>query len=154
MSNLNYCPLAWHFCSEQNTKKLEKIQERALRFIYDDYCSNYDELLSKSSLPTLKLRRMRAMAIQVFNILHKESPVYLHDLINVKHHSYSFRYTNTAVLPQVRTTTYGLKSFRFSAAKLWNSLPNEFRSIASFNQFKNVINGWNGDICHCAACQS
>ena len=21
MSNLNYCPLAWHFCSEQNTKK-------------------------------------------------------------------------------------------------------------------------------------
>ena len=154
MSNLNYCPLAWHFCSEQNTKKLEKIQERALRFIYDDYCSNYDELLSKSSLPTLKLRRMRAMAIQVFNILHKESPVYLHDLINVKHHSYSFRYTNTAVLPQVRTTTYGLKSFRFSAAKLWNSLPNEFRSIASFNQFKNVISGWNGDICHCAACQS
>ena len=68
MSNLNYCPLAWHFCSEQNTKKLEKIQERALRFIYDDYCSNYDELLSKFSLPTLKLRRMRAMAIQVFNI--------------------------------------------------------------------------------------
>ena len=74
--------------------------------------------------------------------------------VNVKHHSYSFRYTNTAVLPQVRTTTYGLKSFRFSAAKLWNSLPNEFRSITSFNQFKNVISGWNGDICHCAACQS
>ena len=47
-------------------------------------------------------------------------------LINIKQHSYSFRYQNTAVLPQVRTSTYGIKSFRYSAAKLWNSLPNEF----------------------------
>ena len=30
LSNLNYCPLAWHFCNEQNTRKLENIQERAL----------------------------------------------------------------------------------------------------------------------------
>ena len=33
LSNFNYCPLAWHFCSESNSKKLEKIQERALRLI-------------------------------------------------------------------------------------------------------------------------
>jgi predicted nuclease of predicted toxin-antitoxin system len=33
MSNLNVCPLVWHFCGEVNTKKVEKIQERALRFI-------------------------------------------------------------------------------------------------------------------------
>ena len=39
MSNFNYCPLVWHFCGEVNTKKKEKIQERALRFIYQDYNS-------------------------------------------------------------------------------------------------------------------
>ena len=31
--NFNYCPLIWHFCSQANTNKLEKIQERAIRFI-------------------------------------------------------------------------------------------------------------------------
>jgi hypothetical protein len=36
MSNFNHCPLVWHFCGEVNTKKVEKIQERALRFIYED----------------------------------------------------------------------------------------------------------------------
>ena len=36
MSNLNYCPLTWHFTGETNTRKVEKLQERALRFIYDD----------------------------------------------------------------------------------------------------------------------
>ena len=37
LSNFNFCPLAWHFCSKANAIKLEKIQERALRFIYEDY---------------------------------------------------------------------------------------------------------------------
>ena len=30
MSNFNYCPIVWHFCGETNTRKIEKIQERAL----------------------------------------------------------------------------------------------------------------------------
>ena len=51
MSNFNYCPLVWHFCGEVNTKKVENIQERALRFIYEDYSASYDELLSKSNYP-------------------------------------------------------------------------------------------------------
>ena len=33
MSNFNYCPIVWHRCGETNTRKIEKIQERALRFI-------------------------------------------------------------------------------------------------------------------------
>jgi hypothetical protein len=37
LSNLNYCPITWHFCSEKNTLKMEKIQERALRFVYNNY---------------------------------------------------------------------------------------------------------------------
>ena len=32
LSNFNYCPVIWHFCSEANTKKMEKIHERALKF--------------------------------------------------------------------------------------------------------------------------
>jgi hypothetical protein len=36
---------------------MEKIQFRALKFIYDDTDSTYEELLTKSKLPTLKIRR-------------------------------------------------------------------------------------------------
>ena len=48
LSNFNYCPLAWQFCSENNSRKLEKIQERALRFVYKDFDSSYEELLDKA----------------------------------------------------------------------------------------------------------
>jgi hypothetical protein len=84
LSNFNYCPLVWHFCGESNTKKLEKIQERALRFIYNNSDSSYENLLEQSQLPSLRLRRLRSMAIEVFKIINKQTPVYLHDLVNLK----------------------------------------------------------------------
>jgi hypothetical protein len=71
MFNFNYCPLVWHFCGEVNTKKVEKIQEMALRFIYEDYSASYDELLSKSKLPSLKVRKMRSLAIEVYKVIDK-----------------------------------------------------------------------------------
>ena len=47
-SNFNYCPLIWHFCSKANTEKLEKLQHRALRIVFNDYTSSYENLLKKS----------------------------------------------------------------------------------------------------------
>lgn len=154
MSNFSYCPLAWHFCSEQNSAKIEKIQERALRFIYEDFGSSYDSLLERSKLPALKTRRMRTIALESFKIINKISPYYLQDLIVIKDNSYNFRYVNTAVIPQPRTTSYGKRSFRYEAATIWNSFPNEVRQMTSFGQFKNYINSWCGGIkCLCSSCK-
>ena len=81
ISNFNFCPLSWHFCSKSNTNKIEKIQERALRFVYDDYNSLYTELLSKACLPILETRRIRTMAIETFKILNGLAPPVLSDLL-------------------------------------------------------------------------
>jgi hypothetical protein len=97
---------------------MEKIQERALRFIYEDYNISYENLLEKSKLPSLKIRRLKTIAIETFKIIHKNSQSYLHDLINIKLQNYNFRSQETAVLPRVRTTRYGLKSFRYSVAQI------------------------------------
>ena len=42
-------PLAWHFCSMSSTNKMEKLQERALRFINNDFTSSLQDLLSSTS---------------------------------------------------------------------------------------------------------
>ncbi len=47
LSYFNYCPLVWHFCGIQNSRNMEKIQERAFRFVYENYESTYDILLKK-----------------------------------------------------------------------------------------------------------
>jgi hypothetical protein len=94
---------------------MKKMQERALRFVYNNYISNYEELLHLSKLSSLKVRRLSSIALETFKIINKNCPSYLYDLINTKKHQYSFRYSNTTELPQVRTIRYGINSslYRF-----------------------------------------
>ena len=153
LSNFNFCPLAWHFCNKTCTRKLEKIQERALRFIYDDHTSSYESLLERINLPSLHVRRMRNLAMETFKILHDLSPPCLSDLVKFKNCTYNFRYKNVLEIPKVRTVSYGLNSFRYTSAVLWNSLPSEFRQESSFSQFKNLIQNWNGNNCPCNICK-
>ena len=147
MSNSNYCPLTLHFFGEKNTKKIEKIQEKALPFIYKNYDSSYESLLLSSQLPSLKVRRLRAIAFEVFKILNNLSPDFLNYLLTFKNLSYSFWYTKTVEIPQVRTNRYGTRSFRSTAAKMWNNLPQHFREFTSYNVFKNQVNSWSGEPC-------
>ena len=42
-------------------------------------------------------------------------------------------------LPKPRTTTYGLHSFAYLAAKLWNSFRDDLRTCDQLNEFKRKI---------------
>ena len=44
LSHFMYYCVIWHFCSISVTKKIEKIQLKALRHIYKDYTSPYEML--------------------------------------------------------------------------------------------------------------
>ena len=43
----NYCPLVWMFSSKNTNKKIDGLHKRILRLLYDNYTSNYEELLLK-----------------------------------------------------------------------------------------------------------
>ena len=153
-SNFNYCSLVWHFCSKSSTDKLEKLQYRALRLVFNDFSSSYEALLKKANMPTLYIGRIRLIAIETFKILHKLSPVYLHDLVSYKESSYSFRYDNLVDLPRVRTTRYGKSTFCYEAAGVWNSFPNELRKVEDFGEFRRLVHTWGDSSCKCSMCKS
>ena len=110
-SSFNFCPLVWHFCSKSSSAKMEKLQYRALRLVFNDFDSSYETLLERVNMPTLHISRIRLIAVETFKILHKMSPVYLQDLLSYKNSIYSFRYDNLVDVPRVRTTKYGKSSF-------------------------------------------
>ncbi len=49
---------------------MEKIQERALRFVYEGYESTYDILLKKGNHDLLYIGRLRNMVTEIFKALH------------------------------------------------------------------------------------
>ena len=105
-SNFNYCPLIWHFCSQSSTKKLETIQERALRFIYNDYSSTHHDLLKTANTEHLHVKRIKEMACEVFKIVNNIAPSFIQNLITLKCSQYSMRKENTAVVPKANTSKY------------------------------------------------
>ena len=46
-SQFNYCPLIWMFCSRTLNHRINRLHERALRIAYDEYSSDFEELLEK-----------------------------------------------------------------------------------------------------------
>ena len=75
---INYCPLVWHKCGAVNSRKIEKLQERDLRFMYDDFTSTYDALLHKSGKSLLYVNQIIRLASEVYKIINHIGPSMLH----------------------------------------------------------------------------
>ncbi len=56
---------------------MEKIQEIALKLVYEDYESTYDIFLKKKgNHDMLYIGRLRNMSTDIFNALHGSTPIY------------------------------------------------------------------------------
>ena len=155
MSNFNYCSLVWHSCGVKNTRKLEKLQERALRFVYLDKVSSYDDLLTKANLTTLHLGRLKMLATEVYKYVHKLNPPYIQDIYTTKTTvtNRRLRRQNNLHIPRVNLTTYGLNSLAYQGAKIWSGLTQDLQSAISLNSFKRILGTWTGESCRCAFCR-
>ena len=59
LSNFCYCPLVRRFCSSKPLKKIEKIQERALRIPCNYSTSDYNQLINKSRKASVEVKRLK-----------------------------------------------------------------------------------------------
>ena len=111
-SNFSYCPLVWHFCGKTNNAKLEKIQERSLLILCNDYTSSYEDLLRNTGLSTLLLNRLKCMLLETFKSTRHLNAECLHGIFKTRVVPYDLRTTNL-VQPKRQSTTYGLRSFSY-----------------------------------------
>ena len=151
-SNFQYANIIWHFTSNSNVFKMEKLQRRALRIILNDYTSSYRDLLLKANTCSLYISRVKAIAIETFKCINKMNPKFLHDFFTINDSGYNLRDTMKILPPKVRTTTYGLNSFKYEACRIWNTLPKEFKVITELPVFISLITKWPGPQCACSNC--
>ena len=138
--HFDYCAPVWDGFSSYLCEKLQKLQSRAARVILQANCEvNSSLLLETLKRDQLSLRR-KHKAIVMFKSLNGLSPVYLHELFSERHTDYDLRDSFGKLnLPKPRTN-YLKRSFSYSGALLWNSLPESIRAIRSIGQFKKEIN--------------
>ena len=138
--HFNYCAESWHFCGNRLTEKLEKLNERALRFVYQDKNSPYETLIVKNGYSTLANQRLAKILSTVFRAIGNGNvPSSISELLTARISNYNLRGDAILKLPKVNSTKYGIKSWRYQAARLWNAVPNNLRNIDTYRSFKRGL---------------
>ena len=52
-SQFKYCPLVWMFHGREVNQRINRLHERALSLVYNDYCSTFEHLLEKDDSCTV-----------------------------------------------------------------------------------------------------
>jgi hypothetical protein len=88
----------------------------------------------------LSLRMKKFKANLMFKILNGKAPTYLQELFSVRGIGYNIRNSEMRLNVPKPRTDYMKKSFCYSGAVLFNSLPQDIRKCQSLPQFKKAIN--------------
>ena len=138
-SNFNYGCLIWHFSSKKSQIKIEKIHERSLKFLSNDYVSSYAELLEKSTSVSMETKRLRRIVYEIFKTLNNLNPVFMKD---ISHYSPNLTHKrHNLYIHTQNTTRFGNKSLRAFGANIWSTLPEHIKSTTSLKQDQNANAG-------------
>ena len=116
----NYCNQVWHHCGKRNTAKIEKVNQRALRYIIKNKSASHQDLLRRIRLPSMETRRIQGMLLTISNCISDKVPSGIRDLITLHSCKDNCQHDYILSLPKINATKYGLISWRYFAAKKWN----------------------------------
>ena len=63
--HFSYCPVVWMFHSRKLNARINRVHERALRVVYRDFDSSFEELLSRDSSTTLHQRNLQKLMTDI-----------------------------------------------------------------------------------------
>ena len=109
MSHFHYCSSVWHNCLKPDSNKLDRLHERALRYLYSDESSQTSTLCDRIGY-SLVDRRIQNLVIVVFKRINNYPPEYLRDLFRLRDNINNLRGVNKLQVPKPNTTRYGKNS--------------------------------------------
>ena len=138
LPHLTYCHLVWHNCRSSDSRKIERIQERALRAVYNSHSESYENLLVRAELPSLLNRRLQDIAILMYKVKYGFAPSIVLDLFKRKSTRYSLRNSDFNI-PTFNTINYGKHSIRYQGPYIWSKLDNKLKGCPNIKSFKKII---------------
>ena len=151
MSQFNYCSNVWMFHGKVANDRINRVHERALRAVYNDFNSTYQQLLSKGRHVRVHQKNLKTLSVKAFKSITGYSPNFISAMFTEKMPSYNLRISTLLKLPKTSTITYGLHSFTYRACSTWNSLNDDIKKSSSICVFKQEI-GKLSVKCSCKLC--
>ena len=90
-SQFNYCPLIRMDHNKSINKKINNLHEGALRLIYCDHLSNFQELLQRDDSVTIRQKNTQALAIMKTKVVNNIAPTIVSELFSFSNVNYNLR---------------------------------------------------------------
>ena len=154
-SQFSYCPLVWMFHDRTINRKINRLHERALKIVYNDYTATFEELLEIDASYTIHERNIQSLAIEMYKTKNNNNPKFMKDIFVEKrdigcslgsNNKQDFESMN---IHKIRT---GENTLRYLGCKLWPLIPIEIKETKSVDHFKTLIRKWKPTRCPFRMC--
>ena len=153
-SQFSYCPLVWMFHGRVINCKINRLHERALRIVYEDFSSSFEELLKRDKSCTIHQRNIQTLAIEIFKTINNLNSNIMKDIfIEKKKTGYMLRSIDDLDSMNIRTVHWGEDTLRYLGCKVWKIVPENIKKSTSVEQFKKKIRQWVPNDCPCRLCK-
>ena len=139
LAYFTYVRPVWSPFTQSNIDKIEKVQRKAARFVFNDYYrySSITNMLNCLKWESLEHRRTKSTIIMFYKIINNIVSV---DISNYLHRSFTRtrgHQMRFMTIPAKRNTYY--HSFLPTAIRLWNSLSEETVNSPNLHSFINLL---------------
>ena len=152
-SQFGYCPLVWMFHSRKLNNRINKIQERSLRIVYNDQTSTFRQLLRNYNSFTIHERNIQILGIELYKILNGLSPEIMKMVFPIKD-SKKYSSSNMFITRNVHTVKYGTETISHLSPKIWAIIPSEIKKETTLKGFSRKIKQWQPQKCPCRLCKT
>ena len=152
-SQFAYCPLIWMFHSRTLNNRINRLHERALRLVYKDPDTTFQQLLDKDKTVTIHHRNIQKLATEMYKIKNGISPEVMKKIFQEIPNHYNLRNKKAWATHNVRTVYNGTETLSFLGPKIWDILPKSLKEATSLKHFKKEIKLWKPDGCTCRLCK-
>ena len=98
--------------------KINHIHERALRIVYNDYSSTFEDLLNKDKSVTIHQHNLQQLAIEIFKVKIGIAPIIMNEIFTfAKNNTYNLRSGMHLSRVNLHSTQYGKESIDNLGAK-------------------------------------
>ena len=117
ISNFSCYPLVWIFSTANfSLNKIESLQKRALRILYNDYSISYEFLLEDAG----KIKLSVNLCVEIYKTINKLNPKFMNSIFKVKENKRSVREQCKLNLEtsESNQVTFGKKSLKLYGIKV------------------------------------
>ena len=159
VSQFNYCPLVWMYHSRIINNKINSLHYRALRMVYNDNVSSFEDLLQKDGSVTIHQQNLRSLTVEIFKVIKNIAPPLMSHIFTKNHNlctdNVSANTRSNSIFYNAhnpRTRNYGLNTLRHLGLKVYDMVPEVIKNSSSVQIFKSKIKNWVPSQCPCRLC--